>query len=225
MLRAFLHSLVHILLFLLARLDAQGLENIPPSGPAVLAANHPSRLDPPLIFGLVERRDITALVADKYKKYPLIRPLVIAVGGIWINREQADFHALREAVDYLKQGGLLGVAPEGTRSRTGALTTAKTGAAYLVERAGVPVIPVAIWGTETAVRQLLHLRRPSLHVRFGKPFCLPRLARGDRSAGLQCNTDEVMCRIASQLPERYRGAYTDHPRLKELLAGQGQLLR
>jgi len=197
-------------------------EIIAPACPMRFPGGAVSRLDSPLIFGLLERTDATALVADKYRKYTFFRLLVEAVGGIWINREQADFHAMREAVDHLHQGGLLGVAPEGTRSRTGALTSAKTGAAYLVDRAGAPVIPVSIWGTETAVRQLLHLRRPPLHIRFGRPFCLPPLPRHARAGGLQRNTDEIMCRLAAQLPERYRGAYAGHPRLQELLAGQGE---
>jgi len=218
MLRALVRSIVQLLFRLLSRLDVQGLENIPPTGPGILATNHLGRLDLPLVFSLLERTDITSLVADKYQNNLLLRPLVNAMHGIWINREQADFHALRQALDYLKSGGMLGIAPEGTRSRTGALIPAKTGVAYLAGRAGVLVVPAGIWGTEIAIAQLCRLRRPLIHIRFGEPFQLPPLERGDRSASLQENTDEIMCHIAALLPPAYRGAYADYPKLNGILA-------
>jgi 1-acyl-sn-glycerol-3-phosphate acyltransferase len=217
MLRTLLRSIVRLLFMLLSRLDVQGLENIPPTGPSILAANHLGRLDSPLMFSLVDRTDITSLVADKYQHNPLLRPLVNAVHGIWINREQADFRALHQALDYIEGGGMLGIAPEGTRSKTGALMPAKTGVAYLAGHAGVFVVPVGIWGTETAIALLCRLRRPLIHVRIGQPFHLPPLERGDRSASLQKNTAEIMCHIAALLPPAYRGVYAEHPMLRALL--------
>jgi 1-acyl-sn-glycerol-3-phosphate acyltransferase len=218
MLRKILRWIVLRLFLLLSRLEIYGLENIPKEGGYILAANHMSRIDPPLIFCLIERDDITALVADKYKRYPLIRPMVDAFRGIWLNREQADFQAMREARDHLQNGHILGIAPEGTRSRTGSLNQAKDGVAYLAEKARAPVLPVGIAGADRAISDLLHFRRPELQIRFGKPFHLPPLDRQDRAAALQRNTDEIMCRIAALLPPRHWGAYRDHPRLKELLA-------
>ncbi len=220
MLRALIRSIIRLLFKLLSRLDVQGLENIPPTGPGILAANHLGRLDSPLIFSLVDRTDITSLVADKYQNNLLVRPLVNAVHGIWINREQADFRALHLALDYIQRGGLLGIAPEGTRSRTGALMPAKTGVAYLAGRAGGFVVPTGIWGSEIAIAQLCHLRRPLIHIRFGQPFNLPPLERGDRSANLLKNTDEIMCQIAALLPPAYRGVYAEHPKLEKILAAQ-----
>ena len=114
-------------------------------------------------------------------------------------------------------GGMLGIAPEGTRSRTGALIQAKTGTAYLADKAGVPVVPAAIYGSESAMRQLFHLHRPAIHIEFGKPFTLEPVSRSNRDADLQRNTDEIMCRIAAMLPQRYWGVYAGHPRLIELL--------
>ncbi len=217
MLRALIRSIVRLLFRLLSRLDVQGVENIPATGPGILAANHLGRLDLALAFIVVDRTDISCLVADKYQKNLLLRPLVNALHGIWINREQADFRALRQALDYIKGGGMLGIAPEGTRSKTGALMPAKTGVAYLAARAGVSIVPAGIWGTETAITQLFHLRRPLIHIQFGQPFRLPPLERGDRSAGLEENTDEIMCHIAALLPPAYRGVYAKHPQLNEIL--------
>jgi 1-acyl-sn-glycerol-3-phosphate acyltransferase len=216
MIRQFLHAVAIFLFKLFARVEAVGLENLPSQGGCIVASNHLSRIDPPLVFALGERRDMTALVADKYKRNPLLRPLIVGVGGIWINREQADVHALREARQFLRNGGVLGIAPEGTRSHTGALIQAKTGTAYLADKAGVLIVPAAIYGSESAVRQLIHLRRPAIHIEFGKPFMLEPVSRSNRGADLQRNTDELMCRIAAMLPERYWGVYAGHVRLKEL---------
>lgn len=215
--RKVLKSIVGFFFKLLSRIEVYGLEHLPPVGGCILASNHLSRVDPALIFVLVDREDMTALVADKYLRYPFFRWLVNQVGGIWLHRENADLHALRQAQIFLEDGGLLGIAPEGTRSHSRALTQAKTGVAYLVHRSRVPVLPVAITGTETAVSQLFRLRRPKIRIEFGEPFHLPPIDRSNRNAGLQANTDEIMCRIAMLLPPAYRGIYAEHPCLGELL--------
>jgi 1-acyl-sn-glycerol-3-phosphate acyltransferase len=219
-LRTILHGFVRFLFALLSQVKVDGLENVPESGAAILVANHLGRLDSPLIFSILRRRDVTGLVGDTYKKSFIFRLLVEAVHGIWINREQADLHALREARQFLQNGGMLGIAPEGTRSHNAALMPAKTGAAYLADKTGVPLIPIAIWGTEDAIEKLLHFRRPRLFVRIGQPFTLPPLARSDRDAALQRNTGEIMSHIAALLPAQYRGYYATHPRLLALLAEQ-----
>jgi 1-acyl-sn-glycerol-3-phosphate acyltransferase len=208
---------VRILFKVLTRVDAIGSENVPETGGCIIAVNHFSRLDPPLVYILVKRKDVTALAADKYQSYPLIRWVINIVDGIWLNREEADFGAMREARKYLQSGGALGIAPEGTRSSSGGLLLAKTGVAFLADKTGVPVIPTAIFGTEYAVKQMLLLQRPSIHVRFGKPLTLPPIEHKDRDGCLKRNTDEIMCQIAAMLPPEYRGAYADFPRLKELL--------
>jgi 1-acyl-sn-glycerol-3-phosphate acyltransferase len=205
---------------ILSRVEIVGLENIPSQGGAILAANHMSLIDPALVRMVISRRDVSSLVADSYKNNLPIRWLVDAMGGIWINRQQADLHALRQARDFLIQGGLLGIAPEGTRSKVGSLLPAKTGTAYLADKAGVPIVPAAISGTEKAFRELAHLRRPRLRIEYGEPFGLPPLERKDRDAGLQRNTDEIMLHIAAMLPPQYWGAYRDHPRLINSLAQQ-----
>ncbi len=210
-------SILRFLFRWLTRLEVIGLENVPLSGGYILATNHLSRLDPPLLFMLIERDDLNALVADKYKKYPFIPWVVNALKGIWINRDEADFRALKEARQYVQAGGLLGIAPEGTRSPTKGLLPGKPGVAYLADKANVPVIPVAITGTEGAIFKIFTLRRPKIRVIFGEPIKLPPVGREQREEQLQRNTDEILCRIAALLPPEYRGAYAHHPRLLELL--------
>jgi 1-acyl-sn-glycerol-3-phosphate acyltransferase len=207
-----------LLFHLLTRLEVRGLENIPVQGGFILCSNHLGIIDAPLVFAVVDRQDATALVANKYRHNLFLRPLINAVKGIWLNREEADAHALRAARHHLQQGGVLGIAPEGTRSKTGTIMQPKTGVAYLADKAGVPIIPMAIAGTEVAGRELRGLHRPRITVIIGQPFSLPPLGRENREAALQRNTDEIMCRIAALLPPKYWGVYAEHPRLKELLS-------
>jgi 1-acyl-sn-glycerol-3-phosphate acyltransferase len=217
MLRAVFRCIIRLLFALFTRVDVQGLENIPSQGGAILAANHLGIMDSPLLFMLLERDDVTGLVADTYKDKLFFRWIVWIVDGIWINRGEPDLRALRQARDYLQSGGLLGIAPEGTRSRTGVLMPAKTGVAYLADKAGVPLVPIAISATEKLFQELKRLRRPRLRVRVGEPFSLPPLERRDRAAALERNTEEIMCRIAVMLPPEYHGAYANHACLQELL--------
>jgi 1-acyl-sn-glycerol-3-phosphate acyltransferase len=202
---------------LLARVTVTGKENLHKEGGYIVASNHLSEIEVPLVYLIINRRDTTALIADKHQQNWFFRWLVNTVGGIWINREEADSHALRAARDHLRAGGVLGIAPEGTRSPTGSLIQAKTGTAYLAEVSSVPIVPVGVTGTWKAMSKVITLKRPKISVRFGKPFRLPKVDRRNRDADLQRNTDEIMCQIAALLPPEYRGVYSQHPRLVELL--------
>lgn len=208
MLRRFLRWILRVIFNLFTRVEVIGLETVPKKGGLIIAVNHLSYVDAPLVFALIDRPDLTAMVADKYLKNPLFRLLVNIVNGIWINRETADLAALREARDYLKNGGALGIAPEGTRSQTGQLQEAKTGVAFLAEKAGVPMMPTAISGSDTAFRKLVRFQRPRLTVIFGDPVYVPRTDKHNRAEILQRSTDELMCRIAALLPPAYRGVYS-----------------
>jgi 1-acyl-sn-glycerol-3-phosphate acyltransferase len=197
--------------------DVYGLENVPKSGALLICTNHLSIVDPGFVFVFSPRKDLSALVAKKHQKNPFLRLIVNTAGGIWLNRDDADTHAIRAAQEILKNGGCLGIAPEGTRSHTHGLIEAKTGAAYLADRAQAPVLPVGIAHSDRIVEDWKRLHRPRITVRFGTPFQLPPVDRKDREAGLRRNTDEIMCQIAALLPEEHWGVYRDHPRLKEVL--------
>lgn len=201
----------------IAHTEAHGLENIPKSGSCVVAINHLSSMDVPLVAKFLPRDDTSFLVAKKHYNKLWVRWLVDSAGGIWVDRTQADFGALRQARKLLQRGYMLGIAPEGTRSPTGALIQGKPGAAFLASSTNTPILPVAITGTEKGFEQLRRLLRPHLAIRFGEPFTLPPLDRQDRDRSLRQNTAEIMCRIAALLPPKYRGVYANHPRLKALL--------
>jgi 1-acyl-sn-glycerol-3-phosphate acyltransferase len=203
---------------LLSHRDVSGVEHIPSAPPYIVVANHLSYFDAPLLFTILKVERITGWAAEKYQRHPLFGPFVSLHGGVFIQRGKVDRQALSIAMDRLQNGYVFGIAPEGTRSNTGTLARGKTGAAYLANEADVPIVPFGIAGTDKALRALLRLRRPYLSARVGKPFRLPPVHEESRSADLRRNTDEIMCRIAALLPPPYRGVYSDHPRLKELLA-------
>ncbi|MFU8773233.1 MAG: lysophospholipid acyltransferase family protein, partial [Anaerolineales bacterium] len=119
---------------LLARVSVEGKKNLPKDEGYILATNHLSILDAPLVYISLDRYDLTALVAKKHQKNPLLRWIINEIGGIWLNREEADSRALRSAQAHLKDGGVLGIAPEGTRSPNHSLLPAKTGVAYIADR-------------------------------------------------------------------------------------------
>lgn len=198
-----------------------GLENIPKEGGIIVATNHMSRIDIPLLFVNPVRPDITALVTNKYLKYPIINWFVKTAGAIYIDRERADFGAFREAQKLIKRGVSMGIAPEGTRSKIGELMEGKAGMILLAIRSGAPIVPVGLAGTDTAFKRMKSFRKPHLAARFGKPYIIEELPRENREEAMQKAIDEIMCRIASLLPPRYWGYYKDHPRLQELIAEQG----
>jgi 1-acyl-sn-glycerol-3-phosphate acyltransferase len=119
----------------------------------------------------------------------------------------------------MEEGKCLIIAPEGTRSRTGSLNEGKPGVAYLAARSGFPVIPVAITGTadEVMLANVKHFRKSNIILTGGKQFSIPPLPKTNRDTALQKSTDDIMCQIAALLPEKYRGVYAEHPRLRELL--------
>lgn len=215
----FMRFLVNILFNWIFPAEIIGTENIPSSGSFIGTANHLGRLDPFLVYYILDRRDIIMLVAKKYHKYALARWLAGLVDAIWVDRFNADFTAMRETLDRLKKGWVLGIAPEGTRSRTGALSEGRSGASYLAAKTGLQILPVAVIGSEDklVLDKIKRLERPRITVWIGKPYTLSSLSKNDRETSMAKNTDEIMCHIAALLPPDYRGIYRDHPRLLELL--------
>jgi len=215
--RETLQRLVRIGMKLLTVSQFYGVENIPPTGGVILATNHMSRIDIPLLFTIPVRPDITALVTDKYQNYKFFKWFTLTAGGIWIDRSKADFTAFREASQVIAEGRVLGIAPEGTRSE-GELLEGKAGTVLLALKTGAPVLPVGISGTEMCNIEWKRLRRPHLQVHIGKALNFAPLERDTRDAQLQQYTTEIMCQIAAMLPEKYHGFYRGHPRIKEIQA-------
>jgi len=224
--RYYLGRLIVKLLFrLLARITVYGVEHIPEVPSFIAVSNHIGRLDAGLVYYLLDRRDIIMMVAEKYRQQWWSRLLVWIFDGIYIDRFNADLNALREVFRRLKKGGVMVVAPEGTRSKTVSLQEGKDGASFMAARSGLPIMPVGLIGTEdcVVVERLKHFKRLEITMWIGSPFVLPPLQPKNREEQLHRYTDEMMCHIAALLPLPYRGVYAEHPRLKEFLAEQGEL--
>ena len=213
-----LRSIVRFVMNIIADVEIVGMEKLP-GGNVIIAANHLGRLDTAVLIYALDREDIIMAVAEKYKDHPLFGAIGRAVDAIWLNRFEADFAALREILVRMQKGGLMVIAPEGTRSKTASMQEGKMGVAFLASKSGYPVLPVALTGTEDRgiVSNLKRFRRSKIKAMAGEPFCIQIPKGMGREQAMRAATDEIMCRIGALLPESYRGFYKDHPRLKELL--------
>ncbi|MGD2164681.1 MAG: lysophospholipid acyltransferase family protein [Anaerolineae bacterium] len=204
------YRILRVIAVILARLTTRakviGRENIPPGPPYILVTNHLSAFDIPVLSSILPHH-VRALAAIEHRSNPIYAPVLAASGAIWVRRGEVDRRAIREALDVLKRGEALGVAPEGTRAdESHALQEAKAGAAYVATRADVPILPVGIAGTEKVKTSLLRLRRPEVQVAIGEPFHLPESGSVGSEKLLEY-TEFIMRRIAELLPEQYRGVY------------------
>ncbi|MFZ5822533.1 MAG: lysophospholipid acyltransferase family protein [Chloroflexota bacterium] len=217
--RIFLRWLVRFVLNLIAHVEVRGYENIPQEGNFVIATNHLGIVDAAMAFYALDRWDLFIPVAEKWELNPFLRWLGKYFNFIFIDRFNPDIKAMRKILKLMDEGNNLVIAPEGTRSRVGSMIEGKPGVSYLASRLGQPIIPVALAGTEDKVvfGNLKRLRRSRITVTAGPTFFLPPLPKTDRDLALKQYTDEIMCRIAALLPDKYHGVYAGHPRLKELL--------
>ena len=219
--RQLLRALLRFIINLVARVDVSGDENVPETGNFVIATNHLGILDLPMAFYALNRWDLFIPVAEKWEKVPFYRFMGKYFNFVFIDRFNPDIKALRKIIALMDEGKNLVIAPEGTRSRVGSLIEGRPGVSYLATRLGHPIVPVALAGTEDKIifGNLKRLKRSHITVKAGPAFSLPPLPRQNRDEALKQYTDEIMCRIAAMLPEKYWGVYAEHPRLKELLEG------
>jgi 1-acyl-sn-glycerol-3-phosphate acyltransferase len=196
---------------LLWRVHTRGAENVPATGPAILAPNHISFLDSPFLMLSVPRR-ITFVGKAEYMDDWKTKYLFPAVGMIPIDRSGGDAgeRALAAAQGVLERGELFGIFPEGTRSRNGQLHRGHTGPARLALRTGAPLIPVGIRGTSDIQPADAPMPRPfqAAEVWFGRPIDTTRYGdRQDDRLLLRQITDEVMYEIREMTGQHYVDEY------------------
>lgn len=201
--------LAEIVFKLLTRYEVIGRENIPAKGPLLLVFNHLHNLDPALLMAVLPGR-FTGLAVEGLRGVPVTGLLLSMAGVIWLHRGEYDRAALRQCLEVLGKDGVLAIAPEGRVSKTGALERGKTGPAFLARRAGVPLLPIAVTGTEALLPELRRFRRPRLQVIIGPTFRLDENQQGQsHKESLQADADFIMRKLAVLLPLEYRGVYTD----------------
>jgi len=187
---------------LLLRLTVTGLENVPRSGGLLVTMNHLGGADPVLLIGFTPR---TLAVIGKAEifNWPVVGRVARAYGMIPVQRGTPDRVTLQTAVDLIRAGGALLIAPEGRESLSHALEQGKAGTAFITLHSGATLQPVAITGTEWArvLAAWRKLQRPCVTLTFGPPYRLPpELKRPEAVA-------EIMRHLAALLPPEYRGVY------------------
>jgi 1-acyl-sn-glycerol-3-phosphate acyltransferase len=209
---------VKLVLLIVTSQHIEGRENIPRKGPIILACNHFSVGDPPILTGIVPRR-ISWMAKQELFQTPVIGWLYNMFGCVPVRRFEADLKALRMSQEVLQRGHVLGMFPEGTRSAGRGLKKGEPGTAVIALRTGVPVLPVAIWGTENVKLPRDLFRRTRVWVRFGQPFTLPITKRLTKEQ-VEESTELIMRRIAALLPVEFRGVYSDVEPKPAATAGQ-----
>ncbi|HWR38051.1 MAG TPA: lysophospholipid acyltransferase family protein [Patescibacteria group bacterium] len=154
---------------LVFRLKVTGSENIPLQGGAIVAANHISLWDPPVVGAALARR-VSFMAKEELFNQPLLGWTILRLGAFPVRRNTADRNAIRTALGRLADGHLVGLFPEGTRSKTGELGSPEPGIALIAAKAGVPIIPAAVIGTDQVLCNGTLL--PQFEVRFGPPLYL-----------------------------------------------------
>ncbi len=192
------------------------LDAVPASGPLILAANHASNLDGPLVGSWLipaMGRRIHWMGKKEMFDWPVVGWLATQGGIHPLDRSKTDVGAFRLAMRILDEDGALFVFPEGTRSPTGALQEARDGIAVLALRSGAPIVPIGIAGSHGVWPKGQRLPHPGgrVTVRIGEPFMLGDLVppETDRRAAKQVASTILMQRIAGLLPPGQRGAYAE----------------
>ncbi|MEO5952071.1 MAG: lysophospholipid acyltransferase family protein [Chloroflexia bacterium] len=151
-----------------------GKDNVPQSGSALIVSNHLSMVDPFVVcFGA--HRLVSFMGKEELFRTPLVGFLVRKLGAFPVDRSRRDPASMRIALTLLKDGELLGMFPEGSRSATGELQELRAGAARLASRTRAPIVPVAVVNTDHALPPGKFLRPARISVVFGEPFELTEL--------------------------------------------------
>lgn len=199
-------AIAKLLSRLLARIDVEGAGRLPRDGAVVIAVNHLHILDALWAFVVIPRRAVF-LVASEFRNRPVVGQLLRAGDSIFVERGAGDYDAARRAVDVLRGGAAVGIAPEGKLSTTGGLIRGQPGFARIAADAGAPVVPLAMSGQERLWGSWLRLRRVPIRARFG--VVIPPPPRQTTARGLEEYSDRVMRALASELPPEYRGVYRE----------------
>lgn len=209
--RPAIKAVFRLIFHILGRVNIIGKENIPFGKPYVVAMNHISIFDPPLIGAFWPEHLEIVGASDVFEK-PGQGQILKIYGVIPVHRGEYDRALMQRVINAINAGFPLLIAPEGGRSHVTAMRRALPGVAYMIEKTGVPVVPAGLVGTTDDFWQRAKRgERPKLEVRIGKPFELPLLTEkgAARREARQRNADLVLQHVAGLLPKEYRGVYAD----------------
>jgi len=208
--RRFLRGVFRPIFHLLFRIRVTGVENVPKGSAYIIAANHISLFEPPLLLAFWPVYPEVVAGHDVWER-PGQNLLVKFYGAIPVRRGEYDRQVIDRMLAALQTGKPMMIFPEGGRSHHIGMRRALPGVAYLVEKANAPVVPVAILGTrDDLLKGVFKKKRVQLEMRIGQPFYLPPItSKGEaRREARQLNADMVMLKIAEMMPQEYHGVYT-----------------
>lgn len=207
--RLLFRPLFRFVFYILSQVKIVGREHVPPSGAYMIAINHVSLFEPPLLLAFWPVAPEAVGAVDIWDR-PGQGLLAHLYGGIPVHRGQYDRRLLDTMLAALLSGRPLLIAPEGGRSHSPGMRRGLPGVAYVIEKAGVPVIPVGIVGaTDDFLLRALRGHRPQIEMRIGPAFRLPPVSGvgEERRDSRQRNVDLIMAHIAMLLPPEYHGYY------------------
>lgn len=188
----FARGVVASVFFPLYRIEVKGKEHFPKEGAVLLCSNHIDNLDPPTV-GISAPRQVHFMAKEELFRVPVLGGIVRKVGSFPVKRGMSDREALRNGLNVLKDGGVLGLFPEGTRSKDGQLGKGLAGAGFFALRSNALVVPCAVIGTYKPFNKI--------KVFFGEPINLDPLR--ERKATAEEATELIMSKIA-ELLEKHR---------------------
>ena len=194
---------VRIIAALIFDIHTVGRQNVPETGPLIIASNHLSWADVPLIPAFLKRKVVYMAKEETFRGKG--GWFVRFLGAFPVKRGEADRQSLRTAEEQLKAGRVLSIFPEGTRSKIHTLGQAHAGMGMIALRSGAPVIPVAIYGSEKSFKKF----RPHITIIYGEPMILTPKGKKITREDIDRSTEQVMLRISSMLPPEYRGVYAE----------------
>ena len=204
----FVTFIIKLLLKIFCKVEGAQLESVPHKGPLILVINHINFLEVPLIYTLLLPRKVCGIIKKETWNSWFVGMLAKEWEAIPVNRETPGISTFKEAGKALKEKKILCIAPEGTRSGTGVLVKGHPGVAFFALQNRVPILIVAHYGVENFWYNIKRLKRTRVNFIVGKPFTLASEMKITKNV-YQEMTDQIMARMASMLPEHYRGAYAD----------------
>jgi len=194
---------------LTCRIDNCELSHVPLKGPFIIISNHINFLEVPVLFSQLYPRHIIGVAKqESWEKLPL-RTLFNIWRVIPIKRGEVDLAAMHKSIQVLKEGNIIAISPEGTRSYNGRLQRGLPGVLLLALKSQVPILPIAHYGGENFWENFKRFRRTDFHIRVGQMFRLKNLPTPTPKDVREQVMTEMMIQLAALLPPQYRGVYSD----------------
>lgn len=205
---AVVNAILRKVICFLCNIDDDEIRNVPGKGPLIIIVNHINFLEVPVLYLWMQPRKIFGVIKKATFSNPVLGPLARLWSAIEVDRDNPGIETIRKSMDVLKKGGIICLAPEGTRTKTGELRKGQIGAVVLARLSGSPVFTMAHYGGEKFWKNITHLRKTRITFRAGELIDI-REWGGQKLTKDAC-TDRLMEHLSLLLPEAYRGVYKSH---------------